>query len=280
MESPRNRTGPVAGTSPRDREAHGAGDRSADGEPAADHGASAESSTTPAVVLHLANRFSAPFVAISADAPPALAEFPARVARRPMPWPATPNGPQRWPRRWRCGRNRGVPSGAGRGLRCSGGVVRRVGADRLGRPTDGTPQSGATWSCPSPASCRYCLASPCCTVSTRFATTNTPWDSGRCWVHWPSVPRLRPVSRWGNGARGRCADADSRLVAVVAGHGDGSSRARETSPPELPVQLGHCSRDQDATARGSSRTGWVAPPGSFMRSEVTRTVTQSVGCPV
>lgn len=33
-----------------------------------------------AIVLHLANRFGAPFVAISADAPPALAEFPARVA--------------------------------------------------------------------------------------------------------------------------------------------------------------------------------------------------------
>ena len=33
-----------------------------------------------ALVLHLANRFGAPFVAISADAPPALAEFPARVA--------------------------------------------------------------------------------------------------------------------------------------------------------------------------------------------------------
>jgi uncharacterized membrane protein YjjP (DUF1212 family) len=33
-----------------------------------------------AVVLHLASRFGAPFVAISADAPPALAEFPARVA--------------------------------------------------------------------------------------------------------------------------------------------------------------------------------------------------------
>lgn len=33
-----------------------------------------------AVVLHLGNRFGAPFVAIGADAPPALAEFPARVA--------------------------------------------------------------------------------------------------------------------------------------------------------------------------------------------------------
>ena len=33
-----------------------------------------------AFVLHLASRFGAPFVAISADAPPALAEFPARVA--------------------------------------------------------------------------------------------------------------------------------------------------------------------------------------------------------
>jgi uncharacterized membrane protein YjjP (DUF1212 family) len=33
-----------------------------------------------ALVLHLANRFGAPFVAISADAPPALAELPARVA--------------------------------------------------------------------------------------------------------------------------------------------------------------------------------------------------------
>jgi uncharacterized membrane protein YjjP (DUF1212 family) len=33
-----------------------------------------------AVVLHLANRFGAPFVAISADPPPALAEFPARIA--------------------------------------------------------------------------------------------------------------------------------------------------------------------------------------------------------
>jgi uncharacterized membrane protein YjjP (DUF1212 family) len=33
-----------------------------------------------ALVLHLANRFGAPFVAISADAPPALAEMPARVA--------------------------------------------------------------------------------------------------------------------------------------------------------------------------------------------------------
>ena len=32
------------------------------------------------LVLHLANRFGAPFVAISADAPPALAELPARVA--------------------------------------------------------------------------------------------------------------------------------------------------------------------------------------------------------
>lgn len=33
-----------------------------------------------ALVLHLASRFGAPFVAISAYAPPALAEFPARVA--------------------------------------------------------------------------------------------------------------------------------------------------------------------------------------------------------
>jgi uncharacterized membrane protein YjjP (DUF1212 family) len=33
-----------------------------------------------ALVLHLASRFGAPFVAISADAPPALAELPARVA--------------------------------------------------------------------------------------------------------------------------------------------------------------------------------------------------------
>jgi uncharacterized membrane protein YjjP (DUF1212 family) len=33
-----------------------------------------------ALVLHLANRFGAPFIAISADAPPALAELPARVA--------------------------------------------------------------------------------------------------------------------------------------------------------------------------------------------------------
>ena len=33
-----------------------------------------------ALVLHLANRFGAPFVAISASAPPALAELPARVA--------------------------------------------------------------------------------------------------------------------------------------------------------------------------------------------------------
>jgi uncharacterized membrane protein YjjP (DUF1212 family) len=33
-----------------------------------------------AFVLHLANRFGAPFVAIGADAPPALAELPARVA--------------------------------------------------------------------------------------------------------------------------------------------------------------------------------------------------------
>jgi uncharacterized membrane protein YjjB (DUF3815 family) len=33
-----------------------------------------------ALVLHLANRFGAPFVAISAEAPPALAELPARVA--------------------------------------------------------------------------------------------------------------------------------------------------------------------------------------------------------
>ena len=33
-----------------------------------------------ALVLHLANRFGAPFVAIRADAPPALAELPARVA--------------------------------------------------------------------------------------------------------------------------------------------------------------------------------------------------------
>ena len=33
-----------------------------------------------ALVLHLATRFGAPFVAISADAPPALAELPARVA--------------------------------------------------------------------------------------------------------------------------------------------------------------------------------------------------------
>ena len=33
-----------------------------------------------ALVLHLANRFGAPFVAIDAHAPPALAEFPARVA--------------------------------------------------------------------------------------------------------------------------------------------------------------------------------------------------------
>ena len=33
-----------------------------------------------ALVLHLASRFGAPFVAISADPPPALAEMPARVA--------------------------------------------------------------------------------------------------------------------------------------------------------------------------------------------------------
>ena len=33
-----------------------------------------------ALVLHLANRFGAPFVAIGADAPPALAELPARIA--------------------------------------------------------------------------------------------------------------------------------------------------------------------------------------------------------
>ena len=33
-----------------------------------------------ALVLHLASRFGAPFVAIGADAPPALAELPARVA--------------------------------------------------------------------------------------------------------------------------------------------------------------------------------------------------------
>ena len=33
-----------------------------------------------ALVLHLANRFGAPFVAIGAEAPPALAEFPARIA--------------------------------------------------------------------------------------------------------------------------------------------------------------------------------------------------------
>ena len=56
-----------------------------------------------ALVLHLANRFGAPFVAISADAPPALAEMPAasrsvRRALRRTPWPATPSGPLRSPR--------------------------------------------------------------------------------------------------------------------------------------------------------------------------------------
>ena len=68
-----------------------------------------------ALVLHLANRFGAPFVAISADAPPDITHnsrsrgppwqrcphvsHSARRARRPSPSPAMPNGPQRWPRR-------------------------------------------------------------------------------------------------------------------------------------------------------------------------------------
>jgi hypothetical protein len=57
-----------------------------------------------ALVLHLASRLGAPFVAIGADAPPALAELPARVAfgaasAAAYAWPATRNVPRRWQRR-------------------------------------------------------------------------------------------------------------------------------------------------------------------------------------
>ena len=102
-----------------------------------------------ALVLHLANRFGAPFVAISASAPPG----PGRAAcacriRRGERGGLRPGLLCRTDRSGGCGfRWRGwhdrVSSGAGRGSGCRGGVVRRGGADRFGRPADGTPQTRA-----------------------------------------------------------------------------------------------------------------------------------------
>ena len=55
-----------------------------------------------AVVLHLANRFGAPFVALGPGAPPRWqsclpASHSARRVRLPTPLPATPNARRRWP---------------------------------------------------------------------------------------------------------------------------------------------------------------------------------------
>ena len=86
-----------------------------------------------ALVLHLANRFGAPFVAISTDAPPALAELPARVAfgaasaaayalacyAEPSAAVAAAFGGAAVTVR--------VSSGTGRGFGCRGGVLRRGG---------------------------------------------------------------------------------------------------------------------------------------------------------
>jgi uncharacterized membrane protein YjjP (DUF1212 family) len=101
-----------------------------------------------ALVLHLANRFGAPFVAIGATAPPALAELPARRRRRSRR--RLRAGLLRRTDRSggsgirRCGRHHRLSVGAGLGSGCRRRVVRRRGADRLGRPAHGTPQSRAT----------------------------------------------------------------------------------------------------------------------------------------
>jgi uncharacterized membrane protein YjjP (DUF1212 family) len=102
-----------------------------------------------ALVLHLANRFGAPFVAIGAYAPPALAELPARVAFGAASAAAYALA---------CYAERTAAVAAAFGgaagalafllaqgaFGSRGGVVRRGGADRVGRPADGTPQSRAT----------------------------------------------------------------------------------------------------------------------------------------
>lgn len=68
--------------------------------------------------------------------------------------------------------------------------------------------------------------------ATRFSMTSTPSDSHRCWVRWQSAPRLRPVSTWANGARGRFGGAESRLAAA-AGAYDLPASPDVCNPPPL-----------------------------------------------
>ena len=144
-----------------------------------------------ALVLHLANRFGAPFVALGPDAPPALAELPARVAfgaasAAAYALAAMPNAPRRWLR------HSAVPRAPSRSFWRRAQVwvpwciVRRSGADRLDRPADGTPQSRPTTGGVDHGH-RAPVAGlgPSVTAFTRFSTTSMPSGSLRCSAHWP-----------------------------------------------------------------------------------------------
>ena len=128
-----------------------------------------------ALVLHLASRFGAPFVAISAYAPP-----PWRSCLHVSHSGAASGGATPWPYAERSaavaaafgarGHHR-VPPAQGAGW-CR--VARRSsrGADRIGRPTDGTPQSRAAMVVSIAGIVPLHRASRSCTASTRFSTTS------------------------------------------------------------------------------------------------------------
>ena len=141
-----------------------------------------------ALVLHLASRFGAPFVAIGPGAPPALAELPARVAFGAASAAAYALA---------CYAERTAAVAAafggaagtiaflltqGAGL---GPVVASFAAavpiGLVGRLME-RRNLARRWSCRSPASCPCYRAWHCCTASTRFSTISTPSGSLRCWV--------------------------------------------------------------------------------------------------
>ena len=167
-----------------------------------------------ALVLHLASRFGAPFVGISASAPPALAELPARVAFGAASAAAFALA---------CYAERSAAMAAAFGgaagtiafLLAQGAGLGAVVASFVAAVTIGLV--GRLME-------RRNLAPPlvvsitgivpllpglrCCTVSMPFSTISMPSGSLRCWVHSRSVPRSRPASHWANGAPGRFGGAD------------------------------------------------------------------------
>ena len=167
-----------------------------------------------ALVLHLASRFGAPFVGISASAPPALAELPARVAFGAASAAAFALA---------CYAERSaamaaafggaagtiaflLAQGAGLGAVVAS-FVAAVPIGLVGRLME-RRNLAPPLVCRSRASCRCYRACRCCTASMPFSTISMPSGSLRCWVHSRSVPRSRQASHWANGDRGRFGGAD------------------------------------------------------------------------